>query len=210
MAVYGVKGVWYALAEKDTDGTVKGYKGAKKLGKITEYTLEGNNPDSNPLYADNMIAENDISGASGGTLTATVTTVPMEAYQDLFGMKVEDVTLTSEDDESISESVQGKVLKFTGNEAAATIGLGLIQFEQVDGKRDKFYAIIFREGTAQMPDLTAATMGESIDWQTREVTFNIAGRDAKNNPWYYYAEFPSEVAATAYINKTFKAASEAA
>lgn len=209
MAIYGVKGLWYAKAKKE-GGLVTGYEGAKKLGKAVDYSFEGNTPEDNPLYADNGIAENDVSAASGGTLTVTVTDCPLASYEDLYGMKQEDVTLTSEDNPAISESATGKKIKFTGNEVSQPIGIGLIEFHQVDNKRDKFFAIVFREGTASMPDLGATTMSEDIEWQTKEMEFSIAGRDSKGTPWMEVVQFETELAAQTYIEKTFKAASEAA
>lgn len=202
MAVYGARGIWYAAATK-ADGVVTKYGGAKKLGKITEYSFEPNVPDANPLYADDAIAENDASGASGGTFTGTITHITPEDYNALFGIEPEDETLSTED--GMSAEAQVKVLKFTGNEVSTPVGLAVIEEEQVDNVRDKFYAIIFREATAVMPSDGASTMGESIEWQTREMTFNVMGRDAKGNPWKKVVECETLEAAEKYIEKEFKA-----
>lgn len=204
MAVYGVKGIWYAKAKK-ADGVVTGYEGAKKLGMLTEYSFEPTVPDANPLYADNQIAENDSSGASGGTFTGTITHISPDDYNTLFGIEPQDQQLTSEDDPAIAEEAIVKVINFTGNEVSAPVGLAVIEYEQVQGVRDKFYAVVFREATAVMPNDAATTMGESIEWQTREMTFNVSGRDAKNNAWKIVAECKTETEAIAFINKTFKA-----
>lgn len=202
MAVYGVKGIWYSPAKKD-GGVVTGYSGLKKLGKLTEYSFEPNTPDANPLYADNQEAETDVSGASGGVFTGSVTHVSPEDYNELYGIKPEDVTLNSED--GLEEEASVKVIKFTGTETAVPVGLAIIEYEQVDGVRDKFYAIVFREATAVMPSDGATTMGESIEWQVREMSFNVSGRDAKNTPWKKVVECKTEAEALAFITKEFKA-----
>lgn len=205
MAAIGMYGVYYAVANK-VDGVVKDYKGHKMMGKAISASFEPSTAEDNPLYANNAVAENDASGASGGTLTVTLDRLNQAAAEDMFGIKLEEVTV--EADGSLPEQATGKALKFTGAEVSVPIGMAYIREKQEDGKR-MHEVLLYREATASMPNESAQTRGESIEWQTPEITFNVAGRDAKNSPWFEMVTFDSQEAAEAYIRSKFKA-SEAA
>ena len=86
MAGIGMYGVFYAKAVVK-NGIVTGYTGGTKLmGKAISAGFEPSTPEDNPLYANNGEAENDSSGASGGTLTLTLDRLTMDAAADLYGL----------------------------------------------------------------------------------------------------------------------------
>lgn len=199
MAGIGMYGVYYALANIE-DGVVTGYQGGKTMGKAISASFEPNTPDDNPLYANNGVAENDASGASGGTLTMVLDRLVQAAAADLFGLTVEDVSVTVG---SPGESVKGTALKYKGNEVSSPVGVAYIRTNQEDGQRN-YEVVLYRRSTFSMPGEAAQTTGESIEWQTPELTANVMGLEGDGtNPWFELVKFPSMDAAIQYITDYF-------
>ena len=202
MAGIGMYGVYYSKATI-ANGVVTGYAGVKTMGKAISASFEPNTPDDNPLYANNAVAENDSSGASGGTLTLTLDRLTQEAAADLYGLTVEDVEVTVGD--TPGTQVDGTALKYTGNEQSAPVGVAFIRQNQVDGVRNH-EVILYRRATFSMPADSAQTMGESIEWQTPEIEASVMGLEGDGtNAWFEQVIFPTQEAAIAYITNYFKA-----
>lgn len=197
MAGIGLYGVYYAKATVE-DGVVTGYTGGlKTMGKAISASFEPTTPDDNPLYANNAVAENDASGASGGTLTLTLDRLTQAAAADMFGLTVQDVQVTV--GTSPGETVKGTSLKYTGNEQSAPLGVAFIRMNQEDGVRNH-EVIIYRRVMFSMPSMEAETMGEAIEWQTPEIEGTVTGLEGDGtNAWFEQAVFPSQAAAIAYI-----------
>lgn len=196
MAGIGMYGVFYAKAIVQ-DGIVTGYTGGvKTMGKAISAEFTPNTPDSSPLYANNGIAENDSSGASGGTLSLTLDRLAQEAAADLYGLTVSEVTV-----EVNGESVKGNGLKYTGLEISAPVGIAFIREHQEGGAR-KHEVVIYRRATFNMPTTSAQTKGETIEWQTPEIEGAIGGMEGDGaNAWFESVVFPSHAAGVAYITK---------
>lgn len=202
MAGIGMYGVYYSIATI-ANGVVTGYAGVKTMGKAISASFEPSTPDDNPLYANNAVAENDSSGASGGTLTLTLDRLTQEAAADLYGLTVEDVEVTVGD--KPGTQVDGTALKYTGNEQSAPVGVAFIRQNQVDGVRNH-EVILYRRATFSMPADSAQTMGESIEWQTPEIEASVMGLEGDGtNAWFEQVIFPTQEAAIAYITKYFAA-----
>ena len=202
MAGIGMYGVYYSKATI-ANGVVTGYAGVQTMGKAISASFEPNTPDDNPLYANNAVAENDSSGASGGTLTLTLDRLTQEAAADLYGLTVEDVEVTVGD--TPGTQVEGTALKYTGNEQSAPVGVAFIRQNQVDGVRNH-EVILYRRATFSMPADSAQTMGESIEWQTPEIEGTVMGLEGDGtNAWFEQVIFPTQEAAVAYITNYFKA-----
>ena len=194
MAGIGMYGVFYAKAVIQ-NGIVTGYTGGTKMmGKAISATFEPNTSDDNPLYANNGEAENDSSGASGGTLKLTLDRLTMDAAADLYGLKVVETTVQVN-----GEQVQGKGLKYTGLETSSPVGTAFIRMLQEDGVR-KHEVLLYRRATYSMPSENAKTIGESIEWQTPEISGSVMGmEDDGSNAWYETFVFPTQAAGIAYI-----------
>ena len=205
MAGIGMYGVYYSKATI-ANGVVTGYAGVKTMGKAISASFEPSTPDDNPLYANNAVAENDSSGASGGTLTLTLDRLTQEAAADLYGLTVEDVEVTVGD--TPGTQVDGTALKYTGNEQSAPVGVAFIRQNQVDGVRNH-EVILYRRATFSMPADSAQTMGESIEWQTPEIEGTVMGLEGDGtNAWFEQVIFPTQEAAIAYITNYFAALAE--
>lgn len=193
-------GVYYSKATI-TDGVVSGYTGMKTMGKAISAGFEPNTPDDNPLYANNAVAENDSSGASGGTLTLTLDRLIQEAAADLYGLTVEDVEVTVGG--APGTQVSGTALRYKGNEQSAPVGVAFIRQNQVDGVRSH-EVVLYRRVTFSMPPDSAQTMGETIEWQTPEIEGAVMGLEGDGTKaWYEQVIFPSQEAAIQYIKDYF-------
>lgn len=198
MAGIGMYGVFYAKCVI-TNGVVTGYTGGTKtMGKAISATFEPNTPDDNPLYANNAEAENDSSGASGGSLDLTLDRLKLDAAADMYGLEVVETTVTVG-----GEQVTGRGLRYTGREQSAPLGVAFIRMNQEDGIRNH-EVVLYRRGTFSMPSSNAQTMGDSIEWQTPEISASIMGaEDGESSYWYESMVFPSQDAAIAYVESIF-------
>lgn len=201
MAYIGLYGVYYAIADV-ANGVVTGYTGgSKQMGKAISASFEPTTPDDNPLYANDAIAENDASGASGGTLTLTLDTLGQTAAADLYGLTVQDVSVTIGADPG--EEVEGTALKYTGNEQSAPVGVAFVRTNQVSGVRS-YEVVLYRRVVFSMPASEAQTKGETIEWQTPEIEGTVYGLEGDGtNAWFEQVVLPSQAAAIQYITDYF-------
>lgn len=197
MAGIGLYGVYYAKCKK-TGGVVTGYDAPDIMGKAVSASFEPNTPDENPLYANNSVAENDISAGSGGTLSLTLDRMDLETHAALYGSTVQPVQISVN-----GSQVEGEEIVYKGDETSSPIGLAYIKLQQEDGER-KHDVIFYREVTMTKPSDEAETMGESIEWQTPEIEGTVMGAQGDGTEaWYRIARFPSQEAAIAYIYQLF-------
>ncbi len=199
MAGIGMYGVFYKKCLK-TDGVVTGYEaGAKKMmGEAIDASFTPTTPDDNPLYANNGVAENDISSGSGGELTMTLDKMTLETAADLYGTTAQEVSVTVD-----GQEVKGMEIVYRGNEVSDPIGVAYIRMNQEDGVRNH-EVVFYREGTFTRPEESAQTMGDRIEWQTPKVTGSVVGMQGEGNvPWFRTSRWPTQAAALAYIDKLF-------
>lgn len=194
LAGIGLYGVYYAKATI-TSGAVSAYGTWKTMGKAISASFEQTEADNNPLYANNAIAENDASSGSGGTLTLTLDRLKQDAAVDLYGL-----TLTSSSVTVNSSSVTGTGFDYSGNEQSSPVGCAFIRWNQEDDVRNYHEVVLFRNVTFQMPNVDGQTMGETIEWQTPEITGTVVGKELDGTkPWYVTRVFPSQAAAIKFI-----------
>lgn len=194
LAGIGLYGVYYAKATV-TDGAVTAYGTWQTMGKAISASFEQTEADNNPLYANNGIAENDASSGSGGTLTLTLDRLKQAAAVDLYGL-----TLTSTSVTVNSTSVTGTGFDYSGTEQSSPVGCAFIRWNQEDDSRAYHEVVLFRNVTFQMPNVDAQTLGETIEWQTPEITGTVVGKEGDGTkPWYVTRVFPSQAAAEKFI-----------
>ena len=198
MAGIGLYGVFYKKCIK-VDGVCTGYEGAATLmGKAISANFEPNTPEDNPLYANNGVAENDISAGSGGTLTTTLDRMTLAVMADLYGTTVETVTTMVDGKEE-----EGQEIGYKGDEVSAPVGAAYIRLNQEDGVRSH-EVVFYREVTFTRPSDSSQTMARTIEWQTPELTGTVAGMQGDGSErWYRRSRWPSQAAAIAFIYKLF-------
>lgn len=204
MAGIGLYGVFYSKCVKN-GGVVTGYDGdVKMMGKAISAGFEPNTPEDNPLYANNGIGENDYSTGSGGTVTMTLDRLTLDTAADLYGTTVKDVEVTVG-----SQNVKGKEIAYKGDEVSAPVGAAYIKMQQEDGVRSH-EVVFYREVEMSRPSEDAQTMGETLEWQTPEVSGIVAGMQGDGSqPWYRASRWPSQEAAIAYVFQLFGSAATA-
>jgi len=200
MAGIGLYGVYYSPAVI-TDGVVTGYTGASIMGKAISASFEQAEPDDNPLYANNAVAEHDSHAGSGGTLTLTLDRLTQAAVADLYGLTIKTSTV-----EVASTDVTGTGFDYTGDEQSKPVGVAFIRWCQENDDRNKHEVIIFRNVTFGFPSIDAQTLGETIEWQTPEISGTVIGKEGDgSNPWFKTRVFPSQAAAEQFIENEFAA-----
>lgn len=192
MAGIGLYGVYYSKCVM-TDGVLTGYSGSSMMGKAISATFEPGEANSNPLYANNTIAEQDAASGAGGTLNVTLDRISAAAYADLFGVT------------SVTES-SATGFNFTGNETPNPVGVAFIRWAQEDNDRDHYQAVIFSHVLFGTPSDNYQTMGESVEWQTPELEGTVAsGAVTGEKPWRKVFNFTTQAAAQTFIQTYFAA-----
>ena len=198
MAKIGMYGVFYAKAVLKQNVVVGYTGGVKMMGQAISADFSPSKPSENPLYANNGVAENDSSGASGGTLKTTLDRLTMDAAADLYGLKVKEVSVTVD-----GQEVKGKSLDYTGTEQSAPVGVAYIRETQEDGTHSH-EVVLYRRVVYSMPGEKAKTMGKdrAIEWQTPELEASVFGLEVDGtNSWYRSVVFPTQAAAIAFIRQ---------
>lgn len=184
MARVGVSYPRYAIYN-NTSGTVT-YGGAKTMGKATTVTVEVENGGDNNLYADNAIAESANSFA-GGTLTVGTDDLYDTAATDLLGL----------------ESDEGELIR-KADMTVPYVGVGFV-IKHVQSGGNVYTGYILTKTQFTDPGITVNTQGESIEWQTPELTATIMKDDTEDGVWCRQKTFDTESAAKAYVDAFFAA-----
>ena len=151
MATIGVSKPYYALYQSE-GGTVS-YQGGGLMGKAVELSASIEAGEENNLYADNMVVESDSSFA-GGTLTITTDDLLQEASKVLLGLKTNEVTVGEEE---VTELV------YDDESVAPYLGVGIIIKKKRSGSY-AYRAIIFTKVQFKVPEDSATTQGEAVEW----------------------------------------------
>lgn len=198
MAGIGLYGVYYSKATL-SDGVLASYTGVHQMGKAISATFEPNETNANVLYANNGIAERDGVGASTGELSLTLDRLDLDAAVDLYGLTKDTVTVGSGTD-----AATGTGVSYTGSEAPNIVGVAFIRWRQEDNVRTYHEAVIFGAVTFDAPTDNYNTLGESVDWQTPELSGSVYGAATTGElPWKQSYTFETQEAAIAYIESVF-------
>lgn len=182
----------YIATYVNNSGTVT-YSARTVLGKYTNIDVSLDSSDENILYADNGPAESD-SQFSGGTVTITTDDLRAAAFKTALGLVEEAIAATM-----ATTTPTPKWMVFNDSQAAPYFALGGIIKKKVDGAY-KWQAFILEKIKFRNPDLSVATQGETIEWQTPELEATILRSDASGHPWYRMStELDSEEDAIAAI-----------
>lgn len=189
MATIGLSKPYYA--KYSNTGTSVTYTGCKQLAKAVEFSMELEGGEDNILHADNGPAES-AKQFSGGTMNITTDDIMPEEAADILGLTLQTVT-----NESITTS-QPKELIFGEAQVIPYLGFGVIVKKQKDNVI-KYMGLVLPKIQFSNPGISAVTQGETIDWQTPELTATIMRDDTAAHNWCRYALLDSEADAEAYI-----------
>lgn len=182
MAVIGLSKPY--IAKYDANGGSPSYTGGILMAKAVEMNIEIESASDNDFYADNEIAETE-STFSNGTLTFTPDDLEQSTVALMLGMAETAVD-------------GGKELVYDDNQNPPYLGFGAVVKKQKGGAL-KWRAIVLPKIKFSVPADAATTQGESIEWQTTELTATINRDDSTNHVWKREATFDTEEAAESYI-----------
>lgn len=167
------------------------YSEGKTIGHAIEYSTEIEIGGDNPLYGDNVVIEHDNGSFNGGTLTLNTSELTGTVSKWLLGLTENTVTVG---ERQVTEYV------FDDDARPITAGFGIIELHQIDDV-DKYRTVILTKVVPQIPANSATTKGESIEWQTQEITFNIERDDSAKHIWQIEAWHDTEADAIAYLQQ---------
>lgn len=190
MAIIGVSKP-YVAKYSNTDTTVS-YTSGQILDKMTEIDISINSAEDNNFYADNSIAESD-SSFSGGSVTVNTADLGPEATALVLGITpVPIADISGVTDEAVNELI------FDDDQRSPYLGFGCIIKKRVKNV-DQWRAIILTKIMFAVPNDAATTQGETIEWQTPQLTGTIMRDDSAKHAWKREATFTTEAQAEAYI-----------
>ena len=190
MAIIGVSKP-YVAKYSNTDTTVS-YTSGQILDKMTEIDISINSAEDNNFYADNSIAESD-SSFSGGSVTVNTADLGPEATALVLGITpVPIADISGVTDEDVNELI------FDDDQRSPYLGFGCIIKKRVNNV-DQWRAIILTKIMLAVPNDAATTKGETIEWQTPQLTGTIMRDDSAKHAWKREATFTTEAQAEAYI-----------
>ena len=190
MATIGLSKPYYAIYAEA--GGVVSYSDGAVMGKATEANISIETTEDNNLYGDNGLAETDRRFANG-TLTLSTTDLSQEVSKAILGLTEQAITgVDGVTDISVKELV------YDDTQVTPYLGVGFIIKKKVNGAY-KWRGVVLPKVMFSVPEDAATTQGESIEWQTPELTGAIMRDDSATHAWKKEATFTSEAQAEAYI-----------
>lgn len=197
MATIGLSKPYYAIYS--ATGQTVTYSAGALMGKYTNLSISLDSQDANILYADNAAAESDQQFTGG---TATITTDDLVAEVMVAVLGAQEVAIT---DEAITTASPQWVV-FDDQQVVPYVGVGGVIKKKINGVI-KWVAFVLDKVQFSTPGIEAVTQGETIEWQTQELTATIMRSDAENHPWFRLSsamdsEADAEAAVQQYLNIT--------
>lgn len=176
------------VAKYAANGGVISYSDGQLLARGVEVSIEPESSDANNFYADNVIAETIGGMFTGGTATLTVDGLLQDAEKLIAGLPTADAD---------------GFLNYGTNQAAPFVGLGFV-VRYLSGGTTYYTPVILTKAVLNPQSLSAATQGESVDFQTQELSFAVMRDDSANGVWKKVGgELATESAAASAIEEFF-------
>ena len=173
MAVIGLSKPY--IATYSNNGTTVTYETAALLGKAVSLELSLDGGSDNTLYADNAPVETDNQFA-GGSLTITTDDIDAATFKTILGLVEENAVGGS----ALETGTKWEV--FNDSQATPYMGFGGIVKKKVGGSI-KYVAVAFDKIQFQNPAMSVNTQGDSIEWQTNELTATLMRSDNASHSW---------------------------
>lgn len=174
MAKIGLSKPYFAKYSNASGKTT--YSGGAAIGKAVDLSMELDGQDENVLYADNGPAESD-NAFVGGNLTLTTDDLLPAPMVGILGVKEE--AITGVDGVTTSDA---KWLVFDDDQEAPYVGFGGIIKKKINGVI-KWVVLIYPKIQFENTGDAAVTQGESIEWQTQELSAVLMRDDTEKHEW---------------------------
>ena len=164
------------IARYTNAGTTVSYAGGRLLGKATELSIELNDNNSNILYADNAPAEQD-NQFSGGSITITTDELRPQAVLSALGMVQESLA-------AVTDITTPGAAWLVNNDSQSVpyVGFGAVAMKMINGAT-KYVGIVLDKVQFRNPNDSITTKGETIEWQTPQLTGTIFRSDKSGHDW---------------------------
>lgn len=163
----------YAAVYSNTGSTVT-YSSGAVCGKAVSLDISLDDGSDNILYADNAPAESDNQFA-GGTMTLGTDDLYADVMKNFIGMEEVAVSGTG-------LPTGAKWYKNNDNQVTPYLGFGAIAKKKVGGVI-KYVAIVLHKIQFANLSQSLETQGETITWQTPEITAQIMRSDNAAHDW---------------------------
>lgn len=190
----------YVAKYTNTGGTVS-YSGGMPLARGVSVSIDPTVSDDNSFFADNVLAETEAGVFTGGTATLTVDGLLQEAEQFIMG-------LPAPEEFSYGTSKTVEVLKYGNSASIPNVGIGFIAMYMSDGVIS-YAPMVLRKAKFNTPGTSAETKGETISWQTQELTATLMRDDSSDGDWKWVGADQTSEAAAEEIVKAFLGIAEA-
>lgn len=161
----------YVALYGETGGTIS-YTSGQKLARGVDVSIAPESTDDNIFYADNISAETDAGRFTGGTVTLTVDGLLASTRKLIFGLPTADA--------------QGWTA-FGDDMEIPYVGIGFIARQQSDGEVT-YVPTVLVKCRFNLPEDSAATQEEEIDWQTQSLEAAILRGDDANHNWKFVGD----------------------
>lgn len=155
------------IANYSASGTTVTYSNARRLARGVSVNLAPTSSDDNKFYADNVAAESDSGTFTGGEVTLTVDGLFLESYRMIRGIG---------EPRADGWTVEGK------NSSVPYIGIGYIT-RWMSGGETGYTPTILCKTKFNIPEESANTQEDAIDWQTQELTATMMRDDSADEAW---------------------------
>ena len=190
MASIGLRKPFYAKYSYSAESDSVTYSDGGLLAKAVQFSASVAASEDSTLYADDGLAESEKSFADG-TVSLTTDDLTQEASAAILGITPKDVT--------VGES-QYKELVYDDDVVSPYLGLGVI-IPKIRNRVRSFRAVVLPKVKFNVPDDSATTQGQTIEWQTPQISGTIYRSDAGKHPYKMEATFTAEADAIAYIKQ---------
>lgn len=167
------------VALYSAEGSTVTYSSGTALARGVDVNLDIETTDANIFYADNVAAETDGQTFTGGTVTLTVDGLKDAARKLIMGLPTATSVTVG------SDSVD--VYVFDDNQSKPYVGIGFVVRYMEDGVTS-YVPYVLTKATFSEEGLSAETQGESIDWQTTELSATLMRDDTTGHAWRKIAE----------------------
>lgn len=184
MATVGLSDMYYA--KYAASGATVTYSAGAQLGRASEVDISLDGQSSSVLYLDNGPAE-AASSFSGGTATITIGELTLPVAAAILGLST---TSTS--------NPTGTVLVFGADVEAPYCGIGMVVKGIVNGTAT-WLGVILPKVQFQQPGEAATTQGQTVTWQTKQLTATILRDDTAAAAWKKLGQFTSRADAVKWV-----------
>ena len=168
----------YVAKYNNTDGVVS-YSGAMLLARGVSVSLSIDTINVDPFFADNVSAETAEEAFVSGTATLTVDGLLAAAEQFIMGTP--EPTILEVDGEQV------KVTHYGDEMQIPYMGVGFLVRYQSAGVVT-YAPVVLTKSRFQQPATEAETQGETISWQTQELTAKLSRDDTARHDWKLVGE----------------------